>query len=299
MIKPELLKLYCEVIESKNITKSAEKMGISQPRASKMLQQLDDTLGFDSFKRIKRRLHPTEEGMLFYHHAKETISSLEQLGNKAKEIKEADNNKVVISAMPSVANGFLIEVIAEFKENHPNAKVQLILENSPTTIKEIKKGTVDIGIAMRAQHSTAYQLHQIRTNKVAIIPTNHPLKTKIKISCRQLADSPFVYIGLASMEKIYDDDIFSYFDKMPYISLHTSAHTVGCHFVANNLGCAIVDPYTAKSNEKLGYTIKELKETIPFNFSILTPSNTFNAKIKTEFFNLLTQKCSEISQEGF
>jgi DNA-binding transcriptional LysR family regulator len=296
MIKPELLKLYCEVIESKNITNSAKKMGISQPRASKMLQQIDDTLGFDSFKRIKRRLHPTEEGMLFYQHAKETISSLEQLGNKAKEIKEADNNKIVISAMPSVANGFLVEVIAEFKQIHPNAKVQLILENSPTTIKEVKKGTVDIGIAMRAQHSTAYQLQQVRTNKVAIIPTSHPLKTNTTISCQQLSDSPFVYIGLASMEKIYDDDIFSYFDKIPTITLHTSAHTVGCHFVANNLGCAIVDPYTAKSNEKLGYTIKKLKETIPFNFSILTPSNIGSSKIKIAFFNLLTKKCSDIQQ---
>ncbi|UJF18466.1 LysR family transcriptional regulator [Vibrio sp. SS-MA-C1-2] len=294
MIKPELLTLFCAVIENKNITKSAEKMGLSQPRASKMLTQLDDILGFQSFKRVKRRLQPTADGKLFYQYAKETLYSLEQLDNKAKQIKLADKNKIIIAAMPSIANGFLVEVIAEFTQQHPDIKIQLILESSPEVINAVKKGTVDIGIAMRVPSAAAYYLEHIKAEKVAIIPKQHPLEDQDILSCQQLIKYPFVYIGVTPMNKVSEDELFNFFKKLPEISFHTSTHTVGCHFVANNMGCAIIDPYTAKSNYPLGYSIKELKEDIPFHFSILSSNISYDSEIKSTFFHFLKTKCASI-----
>lgn len=267
-------------MQTLNVTKTAKMLGMSQPAASKVLSQLEHRVGFKLFSNERGRLKPTKEGLNFYTQARYTLNSLEQLDNYIIRARQGKHEQLVISAMPAMCNGVLIKSISEFKKIKPDVNIQLNLASSPDVIDSVVKGQADIGIAMRVERSSQYMMHEVVQHKVAIVPLDHPLSNADIVSCNELAQYDYIYIGVNTGQDVYQDPIFNLFETVPKITYTTSAYSVGCHFVSQGLACAIVDPYTACSNMALGYNVIHLKESIPFNFSIIrTKLNNMNAEL--------------------
>ncbi|MGF1734943.1 LysR family transcriptional regulator [Photobacterium satsumensis] len=276
-------------METRNVTKSAKMLSVSQPAASKMLNQLEERVGFQLFTKVRGRLKPTQDGLNFYRHAKHTVTSFEQLEGFAKRIKRGEGERLNISALPAMCNGALINAISHYKESHPTVNVQLKMEPSPDVISSVLKGKSDVGIAMRVEGASQLSICDMVKSKVAIVPNEHPLSAFDEISCNDLAEYDFIYIGVRTGDEIYQDSLFDNFDVVPKATYITTTYSVGCHFVAQGLACAIVDPYTAESNSNLGYKIVQLKEFLPFNFSILSSSLSSNHENATDFIDNLIE----------
>ncbi len=69
------LQAFKGVFEAKTVTEAAHRLKCSQPRVSRLLQDLEDDIGFPLFFREKQRLEPTAEGKLFYKEIKEQFLS--------------------------------------------------------------------------------------------------------------------------------------------------------------------------------------------------------------------------------
>ncbi len=60
-------KYFLMVAREENITKAANLLHLTQPTLSRQLMQLEEELGVSLFRRSKRRIILTEDGMLRYH----------------------------------------------------------------------------------------------------------------------------------------------------------------------------------------------------------------------------------------
>lgn len=59
------LKYFTQVVESASYSIAAEKLYISQPALSKVIQKLEKELGYKLFYTLQRQQRLTEEGTLF------------------------------------------------------------------------------------------------------------------------------------------------------------------------------------------------------------------------------------------
>jgi DNA-binding transcriptional LysR family regulator len=56
------LEAFRAVMLTKSITRAAEMLFVSQPAVSRLISDLESTVEFDLFQRVKKRLIPTPEG---------------------------------------------------------------------------------------------------------------------------------------------------------------------------------------------------------------------------------------------
>lgn len=73
-----LLRYFLAVAKEENITRAAKSLHISQPSLSKQLMELEQEIGKQLLIREKRKITPTEEGILLRKRADEIITLLEK-----------------------------------------------------------------------------------------------------------------------------------------------------------------------------------------------------------------------------
>ena len=72
---------FLTVVYEENITSAAEKLHITQPTLSRQMMQLEEELGVQLFRRGKRKIALTSEGLLLKRRAEEILD----LMNRAKK----------------------------------------------------------------------------------------------------------------------------------------------------------------------------------------------------------------------
>ncbi|HZJ84593.1 MAG TPA: LysR family transcriptional regulator, partial [Syntrophomonadaceae bacterium] len=62
----KLIKYFCLVAETENVTSAAQLIGISQPYLSKKIKQLEGKLGINLFDHVGRNIKLNQYGEIYY-----------------------------------------------------------------------------------------------------------------------------------------------------------------------------------------------------------------------------------------
>jgi DNA-binding transcriptional LysR family regulator len=73
-VRPRQLLLLARLDTHRHLGRAAEAMNISQPAATKLLQQLEDSLGEKLFERLARGMEPTPYGEILIRYARRVLS---------------------------------------------------------------------------------------------------------------------------------------------------------------------------------------------------------------------------------
>lgn len=296
-MKFELLRAYRAVMRYGNVTRAAEMIGATQPGVSRMLMQLEHQLGFKLFERIKGKLYPTPEGEQFYQEVEHTYKGIERLGDTARRIKNKEFGTVRICAMPALAIGFLPRVIATFNKAFPNINVVLTTDRSQQVIEQVRAGLCDIAIAMHAEPSTDYSTEIIKVPKVCLLPLEHPLSDKTELTCADLSGLSLITTEQDSHHHQEMAELFHQAGVALNIAHETSMNASCCHYVANRLGVALVDPFSASSHKPLGYEVRPFTPQIPFTCYLLKPKHRPSAAGSNDFYRVLMQEICAVLDE--
>ena len=91
-------KTYVRVVETQNLSKTADDFGISQPAVTKQIQSLEDIFGVLLLERSGRKLKPTEAGVILYNNAREIIKAVEKTQSAMEEISESRKGSLYLGA---------------------------------------------------------------------------------------------------------------------------------------------------------------------------------------------------------
>ena len=143
-INLELYKFFCEVANTGNITKAAEKLYVSQPAVSQAIMQLEERLGCTLFNRSKRCVKLTSEGEVLYSYVNNAISLIENAQEKILNMKSLRDGEIKIGASDTVCSLFLLPFLDTFNEKYPEIHISVINRTTGSLIKLLKNGTVDM-----------------------------------------------------------------------------------------------------------------------------------------------------------
>src|SRR5690606_33921454 len=103
------LACFLEVARLKSVVNAASALGISQPAASKTVQELEELLGAPLFDRTRRRLTLTPFGEVFHRHAATSLAALRQGIDAARNSAAAP--MVRVGALPTVSARLLPDAV--------------------------------------------------------------------------------------------------------------------------------------------------------------------------------------------
>lgn len=175
-IKIRHIACFLEVARLRSVGNAAEALNISQPAASKTVQELEEVLGGVLFDRSRRRLALTPFGEVFYRYASTSIAALRQGIEAARGGQEAA--LVKIGALPSVSARILPEAVRRFFLAEPGINNRIITGPNSYLLSLLRTGDVDLIIGRMAEPEAMLGLsfeHLYSERVVLAVRPDHPL----------------------------------------------------------------------------------------------------------------------------
>lgn len=138
--------IFYEVASTKNISKAAKALFISQPAISKAISKLESNLKCTLFIRNSRGVVLTSEGELLFEQIKTAFNAIEKGEEKIKQAGELGIGHISIGVSTTLCKYVLLPYLKEFVNLNPHVKVSISCQSSFETIDALEQGKIDIGL---------------------------------------------------------------------------------------------------------------------------------------------------------
>lgn len=175
-IKLRHLACFLEVARLRSVVRAADALGISQPAATKTIQDLEAILARPLFDRARRKLQLTAFGEVFYRYAATAIAALRQGIDAART--GAESALVRIGALPTVSARILPEAVQTFTTQQPGVHTRIITGPNDYLLARLRTGDVDLVIGRMAEPDAMLGLafEHLYSERVAmVVRPGHPL----------------------------------------------------------------------------------------------------------------------------
>ncbi len=129
------IRYFLDTAETEHITKSAERLHISQPALTKSIRNLEEELGVPLFTHKGRNIVLTPYGAYLKEKLVPIVDSLDNLSRELVGMTEAENKTLRLSV--NAASTIVTEAIIAYKKVHPSVNFH-VLQNRDRELYDIE-----------------------------------------------------------------------------------------------------------------------------------------------------------------
>jgi DNA-binding transcriptional LysR family regulator len=252
------------------VTQAAEILYISQPAVSRMLSDLEHAIGFKLFTRANRTLIPTDEGRAFYDEVERAFVGLDQIMNAAHAIRDFRSGYFRLITIPSLASTVMAELVAKFAERYPTVSVSLEVQPSLRVFEWIVSQQCDIGLSTLPIENPAITTRPVTSgDAVCILPKNHRLVGRARITPSDLEGEPFISFKADSIFRHQVDEIFKKAGVRRSLKLEARTMEAIYGLVAAGLGVSVIGPVFPGNELRHRIATRPFKPRIPIELALL------------------------------
>ena len=177
------------------ISLAAERMGISQPAASRSLGEIEQLVGAPLFERKVRGMIPTPIGALFLHHLDAIVGELSETIESLDTFQKGRSGGVRIGTVTGPAVGTVVPVLQALRAESPNAEVSIDVAPSRELVYGLIRGDYDIVLGRIPVEVDPRQFDIRRgfTEEVRlVVGAGHPLLRDAAVSLDALRNFTFL-----------------------------------------------------------------------------------------------------------
>lgn len=264
---------------------AARKMNVTQPAISRLITDLEETLGFRLFNRIKGRLEPTISGVQFYRAVEENFLGLERLAQVANNIRDETPQGLTIACLPVLSSTILPLVLIEFFKRHPHVPVTVDSSNGPEILVRLQDMKVDLALCLAFPPLAGIEVEPVmEKNVMCALPKDHRLAKKASITPKDLDGENMIgWVPLTTQGYKEELNSLNKAESAPkhVIKTHTS-HTRYA-MVANGLGISIVEPFAAKVWQNNGVVVRPYDVDIKYQYVLAYPGSGIRSELIQDF----------------
>jgi len=143
MSRIDTLKIYVEVVSSKNFTTAGKLLGLTPSAISKHIGMLEQRLGVRLLNRTTRAVSTTEAGQLYFERCRHIIDALDEAEALVTDMDSTPRGTLKLAAEPVFGRAILARIIADYSAAYPQVNAELFL--SDHSLDLVKQG-FDAGI---------------------------------------------------------------------------------------------------------------------------------------------------------
>lgn len=183
-----------KIIELGNFTKASASLGYTQSSVSQMIASLEKELSLKLLNRSRAGIKLTIEGEELYPYIEKAIQQYRAIQEKADEIRGLETGIIRVGTISSVTCHWMPQLIRGFQKDYPNVQF-LFHQGDYRLIPEwIRNGTVDFGFVTPSAANGLEIIPIKRGEMMAVLPVDHTLSSKAKVSLADLTKDPFILL---------------------------------------------------------------------------------------------------------
>ena len=170
------LAAFCAVVDKRSFSQAAEKLGVTQPAISLQVRALEERLGQRLIDRSRRRVEPTEAGMVVYRSAQRILQLERQLVDEVAAGESAElTGRLTIGASTGPGAHLVPRLLCEFQRRHPDVHIALSIFDTHAVIDKVADRDLELGVvgALRRHRSLEFE-PLVRDEIVLAVPPGHP-----------------------------------------------------------------------------------------------------------------------------
>lgn len=189
-----LFKTYVRVVETQNLSKTADDFGISQPAVTKQIQSLEDIFGVLLLERSGRKLKPTEAGEILYNHAREVIKAVEKTERAMEDLAESRKGSLYLGASTIPGQYILPYLIKIYKDKFTSISISMDIGDTEKIFNRIAERELDMGIVGAWINNRKVDGFQwLEDELVVIVPENHRLAQNSAVKLNSLLHERWIF----------------------------------------------------------------------------------------------------------
>lgn len=172
--------LLLDLAETKNITKTAERLGYSQPGVSHILKNLEKEFGFPLAIREKYGVILTPAAELLLPQIRDMVSAGEKVQQTIYAINGLEYGKIVMATYSSIAIHILPKLLRNFCTEHPKLDVYIQEGGADNIMQWLDGNMVDFAFLSRPYKRHMEFIPFGKDPLMAVLPLDYPLKKNQK-----------------------------------------------------------------------------------------------------------------------
>jgi LysR family cys regulon transcriptional activator len=225
-----------------NLTEAAKSLHTSQPGVSKAIIELEEELGIEIFarhgKRLKRVTEPGEHVLRSIELIMREVGNLRRIGD---EYSAQDSGTLSIATTHTQARYVLPGPVSRLRAAYPKVNVSLHQGAPDQVAQMLINETAEVGVATEslAHYSELVTLPCYEWQHMLVLPTDHPLCAKERVTLEDLATEPLITYHPSFTGRTKIDHAFTTRHLHPRIALEAIDSDVITTYVKLGMGVGI------------------------------------------------------------
>ena len=259
------LRYFCAVAKELNIGRAASALHISQPPLTRQIQQLEEDLGVQLFKRSVKGMELTEAGRTLYVEAKNVLALVELATERTQRAAQGLIGRLDIGIFGSGIFDVVPRVLLRFRQAFPDVKIVLHTLDKAEQVEALRERRITAGFNRLVPKYRGIASEVVMWERLMVcLREGSPLASRTTLSLRDLADQSFVLFPAVARPN-FSDFIINQCQKhgfMPLVEQVVGDAVTGVALVASGFGACIV-PASVMSFRASGVVYLPLEESPP------------------------------------
>ncbi|MBM3975555.1 MAG: LysR family transcriptional regulator [Planctomycetes bacterium] len=267
MIDPTIelrhLRYFVEAAETQNVSRAAERLGVSQPSISQQIKDLERALGVQLFHRLGKRIRLTQAGEDFRVHAQLVLRKLEDAVESLRQLEEKIRGHLHVGVVPGLNVPLMPGLLGRFHGRFPAAAVTV--HELPVTEIEtaLENGRLDLGLGILLHSASTIEYETLATDKFALlVSAAHPLAGRKKLKLAELEEVLLVLLPERYPMRKIQDQMFAQARLRPKI-VEVDSSEVILRAIAPLNAATLMPHVIFRDRPELGLTAIELDGSQP------------------------------------
>lgn len=188
------LSLISAIDDTGSLKQASDKIGMSQPRATKALQEAEETSGHLLFHRSNRGLKPTVAGDTAIRHAKNVLAQMRSMEREFRGLSSGTGVRLRVGTIMG-AVPYVTETLQRYLRTYPQSTVEIQEDTSAALLRQLDLGALDVVIGRHEigespDDYVAIPFHD-EVLRVVTSPDN-PLARKSRVTLGDLSEARWI-----------------------------------------------------------------------------------------------------------
>lgn len=228
--------LILAVGEHGTLRKASSELGMTQPAATKMIQELESALGQRLFERVGRGQKLTAAGSSVLRYFTGMRGSFEAMSRELAELQLGSADRVSVGSIMAPSPTLLTRAIITLKKAYPLLSVDVTLDTSDRLFELLREGTLDVAIGRirDAHRADDYAFEALENEALAVVVgVHHPLARKKSVKFNALLDYPWILQPIGSpMREVLEQEFRMLQTPMPQGLIETASILTTTNLIA-------------------------------------------------------------------
>ena len=258
-----MVEAFQAAMQHNGISAGADALGITQPAMSRLIADLQRSMGILLFAKNGRSIKPTQEAHALMAKVQQSFLGLEQIVDFSDHLRKQKLGQLSISAIPSIGHSILPAVIRQLREKFPDVFISLRVASYIEVARHVKTRQADIGLTADTLSLGDLETVAEFPSECVCIGTEKWLDPKADhIHVGEFVNKPFIASSGTFQTRLnaWLSANGVQADAMIEASLFQSISDL----CLEGLGIAVVDPMTAAKHQKRGGVALPLRPSIGY-----------------------------------